>query len=48
MNWESLDMFLQMGGYGFYVWTSFGVTFACLIIESYALYKRRENLKGQK
>jgi len=27
----SLDEFLSMGGYGFYVWTSYGVTFCVLL-----------------
>ena len=27
----SLDEFLSMGGYGFYVWTSYGVTLAVLM-----------------
>ncbi len=26
MNWGSLAEFLHMGGYGLYVWGSFGVT----------------------
>ena len=27
----SLEQFLSMGGYGFYVWTSYGVTFCVLL-----------------
>ena len=27
----SLDEFLSMGGYAFYVWTSYGVTFCVLL-----------------
>ena len=27
----NLDEFLSMGGYGFYVWTSYGVTFLVLL-----------------
>ena len=27
----SLDQFLSMGGYAFYVWTSYGVTFFVLL-----------------
>ncbi|MEI6146206.1 MAG: heme exporter protein CcmD [Methylococcales bacterium] len=27
----SLEQFLSMGGYGFYVWTSYGVTFLVLL-----------------
>ena len=28
MNWQE---FFAMGGYAFYVWTSYGITFALLI-----------------
>lgn len=31
--WNSLSDFLAMGGYGFYVWGSFGVTAAAMLIE---------------
>jgi len=27
----SLDEFISMGGYGFYVWTSYGLTFCVLL-----------------
>ena len=33
MHWNSLADFLAMGGYGLYVWGSFLVTAACLLIE---------------
>ena len=33
MNWGSLDNFLAMGGYGFYVWGSYGVTLALIAAE---------------
>lgn len=49
MYWESIDDFLNMGGYGLYVWVSFGVTFACMAIELFALRMRRinnEKVKG--
>jgi len=32
--------FLHMGGYAWYVWGSYGVTFACLAIEIILLVKR--------
>ena len=35
-----MSEFLAMGGYGWYVWGSYGVTFACLAIEI-ALLRRR-------
>ncbi len=40
MQWNSLSEFLAMGGYGFYVWVSFGATALCLIGEV-VLVRRR-------
>jgi heme exporter protein D len=40
MNWGSASEFFAMGGYGLYVWGSFGVTAAALLIEV-ALVKKR-------
>ena len=37
MNWDSLDAFLAMGGYGFYVWGSYGVAVLCIFLEIYFL-----------
>ncbi len=37
MNWESLDAFLAMGGYGFYVWGSYAVTALCIAAEIWTL-----------
>ena len=34
--------FLAMGGYGFYVWGSFGVTALVIIIETMAVHSRRK------
>ena len=42
MNWNSLSEFIAMGGYGLYVWGSFGVTFACIVIELAVLKSRRK------
>jgi len=33
MEWASWSEFWDMGGYGFYVWGSYGVTEACILIE---------------
>ena len=33
MNWNSASDFFAMGGYGLYVWGSFGVTALCIAIE---------------
>ena len=41
MNWESLSAFIEMGGYGRYVWGSYLVTFALLAVEVVLLRKRR-------
>ena len=44
MQWHSLDEFLAMGGYGLYVWGSFGVTFLVMAIELGLLNKRRQRV----
>ncbi len=47
MQWHSLSDFLSMGGYAGYVWGSFGVTAAALLIESVLLvHRRREAVRG--
>lgn len=33
MNWGSVSEFLHMGGYGLYVWGSYGVTALVLLLE---------------
>jgi len=33
MNWASLSEFLSMKGYGLYVWGSYAVTAALLLVE---------------
>jgi heme exporter protein D len=39
-----MSEFFAMGGYAWYVWGSYGVTFACLLLEIVFLLKRnREN-----
>ena len=35
-----MSEFLAMGGYAWYVWGSYGVTFLCLLIEIIVLLKR--------
>ncbi|MEQ1628780.1 MAG: heme exporter protein CcmD [Nitrospira sp.] len=40
MQWNSLNEFLAMGGYGVYVWPSFGVTALCMIWEVLILRRR--------
>ena len=41
MNWASAADFFAMGGYGVYVWGSFGVTAACMALEIAVLAARR-------
>ena len=41
MNWNSPAEFFAMGGYGFYVWGSFGVTALALLIEPLLIGKRQ-------
>ena len=33
MSWGSLTEFLEMGGYGMYVWGSYGMALACVVLE---------------
>lgn len=44
MNWESPAAFFAMGGYGLYVWGSFGVTALCLIVEVLMVRQRRQEI----
>ncbi len=45
MNWNSLGDFLAMGGYGLYVWGSFGMTALVLAVECWAVSQRRRTLR---
>jgi heme exporter protein D len=47
MNWESLDAFLAMGGYGFYVWGSYAVALALLVAEIALLKMRRRGIMNE-
>ncbi len=44
MNWSK---FFSMGGYAFYVWGSYGVTFVLLAGEVLMLMKRKRNLAAR-
>jgi heme exporter protein D len=46
MYWKSIDDFLAMGGYGFYVWVSFGLTFLLMLIEIILLNKRAKQFSN--
>jgi len=41
MNWGGWDNFWAMGGYGLFVWGSYGVTLLLLVLEPIALRLRR-------
>jgi heme exporter protein D len=47
MNWQSWDQFVAMGGYGFYVWGSYGVTLALIAAEVVLIAKRRRDVMRQ-
>ena len=40
MNWGSLSEFLHMGGYGLFVWGSYGVTAVALVLEVFFVVRR--------
>jgi heme exporter protein D len=44
MQWNSVGDFFAMGGYASYVWGSFGVTAAVLLIEPFLLRKHRSEV----
>ncbi len=44
MNWNSPAEFFAMGGYALYVWGSFGVTAAALLLEPLLARKRRSDI----
>ena len=39
--WASWSDFFAMGGYGLYVWGSYGVTLAVIVLEIAAVRRRR-------
>ena len=43
MIWSSFSDFWSMGGYGLYVWGSFGVTAALLAAEAFWTRRGRQN-----
>jgi len=45
--WGSFADFLAMGGYGLYVWGSFGVCALALAVELLALRAHRKRLEDQ-
>ena len=45
MNWSSIGDFIGMGGYGLYVWGSFGMCAAVMAGECLSLRSRRKALR---
>jgi len=41
--WNSFSDFLHMGGYGLYVWGSFGVTALLMVVEPIVVARNRKN-----
>ena len=44
MNWGSWTEFWQMGGAGFFVWASYGLTFALIALELVLVLQRRKQV----
>jgi heme exporter protein D len=44
MQWNSVGEFFAMGGYGLYVWGSFGVCAAAMVIEPILVGKRNRDI----
>lgn len=43
IHWNSFADFIAMGGYGFYVWGSFGATALIMAIEPMLVARNRKN-----
>lgn len=43
IHWNSFGDFLAMGGYGLYVWGSFGVTALVMIVEPILVARNRKS-----
>jgi heme exporter protein D len=48
MNWAKLAAFWAMGGYGLYVWGSFGMTLLCVVAEIGLLRRHRASTRWQR
>ncbi len=46
MNWGSVSEFFAMGGYGLYVWGSYGVTAMALVLEAVLVARRARTPTG--
>ena len=47
MNWGSAGEFFAMGGYGLYVWGSYGVAVALMALEPVMAARRRRRALAQ-
>ena len=47
MNWNSASEFFAMGGYGLYVWGSYAVTAACMLIEPVLASRRHRQARRE-
>jgi heme exporter protein D len=45
MQWNSVGEFFAMGGYALYVWGSFGVCAAAMVIEPILVGKRNRDIQ---
>ena len=46
MTWGSASEFFAMGGYGFYVWGSYGVAALCMLAEPLMAIKRHRDARA--
>lgn len=44
MIWNSASEFFAMGGYGLYVWGSFGLTALCMLVEPLMARHRKADI----
>lgn len=44
MMWNSVSDFFAMGGYGLYVWGSFGVSALALVVEPFLIGRRHKDI----
>ena len=47
MNWTSWSDFISMGGYGYYVWGSYLISFICIVGEIILVSNRKRTLLKQ-
>jgi heme exporter protein D len=47
MSWNSWNEFFHMGGYGLYVWGSYGVTLLVMLVEPHLAAGRHQRARAQ-